>query len=271
MLAVAAGLNPSLHASSDDFGSIPSGDDNVATASILNMDKNRYSDIFAPDSTRVLLSDNNYINANWIDENTIATQGPLHDTVSDFWQMVIEHNIDLVVMLTCLEENARKKCDKYWADVGKGLLLGLYYIYTKSEKQENGLIIRDIEIRLDNMVILSVTQISFPDWKDGQVPDYKKFSNLVSFIRDKKSKMVIPTSMTVNNDLKVVIHSLRMVIHCSAGIGRTGVLCAILRFFETGESAKKLVLELRKKRPGMVQTRQQYKFLKEYIRIENSF
>lgn len=99
-----------------------------------NAAKNRYRDIAPYDCNRVILTnanDTGYINANYINmeipndcvNRYIATQGPLANTVIDFWRMVQQESSNLVVMLTTVLERGRIKCHQYWPDEGEQLEL----------------------------------------------------------------------------------------------------------------------------------------------------
>ena len=89
-----------------------------------NRPKCRYGDLICPDESRVALSSGQFIHANWIpmygDLKAIATQGPMPETIGDFWEMIWENNVKYIVMLCELEERGRQKCAKYWPDSEMG-------------------------------------------------------------------------------------------------------------------------------------------------------
>lgn len=114
-----------------------------------NANKNRYRDISPYDSTRVILKDassGDYINANYVNmpisgtdiiNRYIATQGPLSTTVEDFWQMVLEQESTLIVMLTTIIERGRAKCHKYWPGLGEVLTMQNVIVKCISEEADN--------------------------------------------------------------------------------------------------------------------------------------
>ena len=117
----------------------------------INRAKNRYSNVLPLDRTRVVLSctdepGSDYINANFVDgvyeKQYIATQGPLKETSEDYWRMVWEQEVNVVVMLTKVTENSKIKCYKYWPGKTKGKTFGQFSVSLVSKEKEHGLVTR---------------------------------------------------------------------------------------------------------------------------------
>ncbi|XP_047662494.1 receptor-type tyrosine-protein phosphatase F isoform X2 [Tachysurus fulvidraco] len=231
----------------------------------VNKPKNRYANVIAYDHSRVVLScvdgvpGSDYINSNYIDgyrkQNAyIATQGPLPETFSDFWRMVWEQRTNTIIMMTRLEEKSRVKCDQYWPVRGTetyGMIqvtmldtveLATYSVRTfalykngSSEKRE-------------------VRQFQFMAWPDHGVPEYP--TPILAFLR--RVKACNPPDAGP------------MVVHCSAGVGRTGCLIVIDAMLERMKHEKTVdiyghVTCMRSQRNYMVQTEDQYIFIHEAL------
>ncbi|XP_031666145.1 receptor-type tyrosine-protein phosphatase F isoform X8 [Oncorhynchus kisutch] len=231
----------------------------------VNKPKNRYANVISYDHSRVVLTSvdavpgSDYINANYIDgyrkQNAyIATQGPLPETLSDFWRMVWEQRAHTIVMMTRLEEKSRVKCDQYWPVRGTetyGMIqvsmldtveLATYSVRTfalykngSSEKRE-------------------IRQFQFMAWPDHGVPEYP--TPILAFLR--RVKACNPPDAGP------------MVVHCSAGVGRTGCLIVIEAMLERMKHEKSVdiyghVTCMRAQRNYMVQTEDQYVFIHEAL------
>ncbi|XP_050933160.1 receptor-type tyrosine-protein phosphatase F isoform X6 [Lates calcarifer] len=231
----------------------------------VNKPKNRYANVIAYDHSRVILTPvdgvpgSDYINGNYIDgyrkQNAyIATQGPLPETLSDFWRMVWEQRTCTIVMMTRLEEKSRVKCDQYWPSRGTetfGMIqvtmldtveLATYNVRTfalykngSSEKRE-------------------VRQFQFMAWPDHGVPEYP--TPTLAFLR--RVKACNPPDAGP------------MVVHCSAGVGRTGCFIVIEAMLERMKHEKTVdiyghVTCMRAQRNYMVQTEDQYIFIHEAL------
>ncbi|XP_052573072.1 receptor-type tyrosine-protein phosphatase delta isoform X29 [Peromyscus californicus insignis] len=231
----------------------------------VNKPKNRYANVIAYDHSRVLLSaiegipGSDYVNANYIDgyrkQNAyIATQGSLPETFGDFWRMIWEQRSATVVMMTRLEERSRVKCDQYWPSRGTethGLVqvtlldtveLATYCVRTfalykngSSEKRE-------------------VRQFQFTAWPDHGVPEHP--TPFLAFLR--RVKTCNPPDAGP------------MVVHCSAGVGRTGCFIVIDAMLERIKHEKTVdiyghVTLMRAQRNYMVQTEDQYIFIHDAL------
>lgn len=223
-----------------------------------NRSKNRYINMIAYDHSRVVLQselDADYINANYIDgfirrNAYIATQGPTRNTTEEFWQMIWQEEVGKIVMLTNLVEANKVKCYKYWPSEDSDLLFNTLQITLNSEENYPSFVIRKISvIDVEMNETRSITQFHFTSWPDHGVPD--PFQIMV-FLRK-----VSQQTTTLGGP---------MVVHCSAGIGRTGTLIGIDSLYKQGESSYYLsinqyVKEMRQNRVNMVQTLSQYIFI----------
>ncbi|XP_034675379.1 protein-tyrosine-phosphatase PTP1 isoform X1 [Vitis riparia] len=235
----------------------------------VNLSKNRYTDVLPFDKTRVVLnsckdyrpSARGYINASFIETSStesisrfIATQGPLPHTYEDFWEMVIQYHCPVIVMLTRLVDNYKTvKCGDYFQAEDGPREFGNIFIVTKWIKTtKTSLVLRHLEVnhKESEEPSLSVLHIQYPEWPDHGVP------------RD---------TCAVREMLKRMYHVLPslgpIVVHCSAGIGRTGTYCTIhntiQRILVGDMSALDLVNTIttfRSQRIGMVQTMEQFLF-----------
>ncbi|XP_030329469.1 tyrosine-protein phosphatase non-receptor type 22 isoform X2 [Strigops habroptila] len=233
-----------------------------------NIKKNRYKDILPFDHSRVELSlitsdtDSHYINANFIKgiygpRAYIATQGPLPTTVIDFWRMIWEYEV-LIVVMACMEfEMGKKKCERYWAEVdGSPLQCGPFSIACKAEEKKNEYVIRRLKVTL-NEEIRTVYQFHYKNWPDHNVPSsIDPILELVGEIRCYQPGDSVP-----------------ICIHCSAGCGRTGVICAVdytQKLLKDGIvpvnfSVFSLIQEMRTQRPSIVQTKEQYELVYDAV------
>jgi protein tyrosine phosphatase len=233
-----------------------------------NTKKNRYRDIRAYDDTRVRLmkDDNDYINANHVTTSVggkqfwyVGTQGPLPATSSDFWQMVWEQQSLIIVMVTNDVEGGRVKCDKYWPDgQGKARKLGGLAITLESQRSNDAYTMRKFNLKhTSTKESRTVVQLQYTTWPDHGVPEDESY--MLAFIDELRS-----VRAKLMDDAATAAWPI--VVHCSAGIGRTGVTMAIeigLAKIEAGEMVdlKAILTELREQRYGLIQTPAQYKFV----------
>uniref|UniRef100_A0A8C7ZLR4 Receptor-type tyrosine-protein phosphatase delta n=1 Tax=Oryzias sinensis TaxID=183150 RepID=A0A8C7ZLR4_9TELE len=232
----------------------------------VNKPKNRYANVIAYDHSRVVLSSiegvpgSDYINANYIDgyrrQNAyIATQGALPETFGDFWRMVWEQHSANIIMMTKLEEKSRVKCDQYWPTRGTetyGLIqvtlldtveLATYSVRTFALYKVNG----SNEKR-------EVRHFQFTAWPDHGVPEHP--TPFLAFLR--RVKACNPPDAGP------------MVVHCSAGVGRTGCFIVIDAMTERIKHEKTIdvyghVTLMRSQRNYMVQTEDQYIFIHDAV------
>ncbi|XP_030845691.1 receptor-type tyrosine-protein phosphatase alpha [Strongylocentrotus purpuratus] len=227
----------------------------------INFTKNRYKNILPYDSARVKLEviDNNphsdYFNASYIpsfdnDKAYIASQGPNNASTDDFWRMVWQENVTTIAMVTKLKEGDKIKCGKYWPKIpGDSVKFGNIKVELVSLEACTGGIKRKMTmIKGDDY--RTVTQFHFTEWPDKGVP--KHTSSLLKFIKEVKA------------DHGQFTHPL--IIHCSAGVGRTGVVISIDSVVAHAKTTRMVdvfnfVTNIRQKRPYMVQTQEQYAFI----------
>ncbi|XP_072949032.1 tyrosine-protein phosphatase non-receptor type 4 [Epargyreus clarus] len=263
------------------------------TASKLpcNINKNRYRDIAPYDSTRVILKNGptgDYINASYINIEIpnsdlvltyIATQGPLASTVGDFWQMVWESESSLVVMLTVLAERGRIKCHQYWPKVGAAALkaTNTLAVSTNSEQNMGHYVRREMVLKDSSGASRNVTQLQYTAWPDHGVPDdsteFLDFTRLCSRLRNHRA--VIPEVVEEVNGEEERLLEPPMIVHCSAGVGRTGALILAETALELLARRQPLypldlVRAMRTQRPMCIQNASQYKFVCESIQAAYS-
>ncbi|XP_044016557.1 tyrosine-protein phosphatase Lar isoform X5 [Aphidius gifuensis] len=231
----------------------------------INTSKNRYANVIAYDHSRVILqtidgiSGSDYINANYCDgyrkQNAyVATQGPLQETFADFWRMCWELRTSTIVMMTKLEERTRIKCDQYWPTRGSETY-GQMTITISDVQELATYSIRTFQVcRNGYSERREIKQLQFTAWPDHGVPEHP--APFLQFLRRVK---------TLNlND------SGPLVVHCSAGVGRTGCFIVIDSMLERIKHEKMIdiyghVTCLRAQRNYMVQTEDQYIFIHDAL------
>ena len=186
----------------------------------INQNRNRFIDIIPFDDNYVSLEaeqgtpPSTYINASYIDnmdvlDKVIVTQGPKQNTVLDFWKLVVEKQCRHIIMLTNCQEQGRVKCFQYWPPSGQMLHFDDLSLFTSEEREVHpGLLIRKIEVSHEDDVegdnVHVVRQLHLTNWPDHGVPDHINsilaFVNVAATFRDSEYSLV----------------------HCSAGVGRTG-------------------------------------------------
>uniref|UniRef100_A0A4W3JIV2 protein-tyrosine-phosphatase n=1 Tax=Callorhinchus milii TaxID=7868 RepID=A0A4W3JIV2_CALMI len=231
-----------------------------------NMDKNRYKDVLPYDVTRVVLDGSeDYINANYVNMEVsgtsilnryIACQGPLPHTCPYFWQTIWNQQSSLVVMLTTLTERGRVKCHQYWPDLQDVCKYGNFQVTCHTENYGIAYVFREMMLtNLETGEERDVCHLQYVTWPDHGVPDDSTdFFDFVTRVRQKRIKR--------ENE--------PVIVHCSAGIGRTGVLVAMETatcLIENNQPVYPLdiVRTMRDQRAMMVQTSSQYKFVCEAI------
>ncbi|XP_052404355.1 receptor-type tyrosine-protein phosphatase S isoform X4 [Carassius gibelio] len=258
--------NDNLHLS-QEYESIDPGQQFTWEHSNLevNKPKNRYANVIAYDHTRVILAPtdgimgSDYINANYIDgyrkQNAyIATQGPLPETFGDFWRMVWEQRAASVVMMTKLEEKSRVKCDQYWPSRGTDSF-GAVQVTLLDTMELATFCVRTFSLHKSGCnERREVRQFQFTAWPDHGVPEYP--TPFLAFLR--RVKACNPP------DAGPVI------VHCSAGVGRTGCFIVIDAMLERIRHERTvdvygLVTLMRSQRNYMVQTEDQYGFIHEAL------
>ncbi|KAG9469210.1 hypothetical protein GDO78_021037 [Eleutherodactylus coqui] len=229
-----------------------------------NLKKNRYKDILPYDQTRVpvtLLAEEagyDYINASFIQgadkqPRYIATQGPLSHTVVDFWRMIWQYNVKVLVMACREVEQGKKKCERYWPLERESVQYGAFTVSTVSKNIVNPeVVFRNLTVMFQEEV-REVGHFQYIAWPDRGIPDsYACFLEMIQLVRHHQGE-----------------HKAPMCVHCSAGCGRTGVICTVeyiqcllhKQRVPSDFSIYEVVMEMRRQRPSAVQTREQYDFL----------
>ncbi|XP_053227583.1 receptor-type tyrosine-protein phosphatase delta isoform X35 [Podarcis raffonei] len=227
-----------------------------------NKFKNRLVNIMPYESTRICLQPirgvegSDYINASFIDgyrqqKAYIATQGPLAETTEDFWRMLWEHNSTIVVMLTKLREMGREKCHQYWP-AERSARYQYFVVDPMAEYNMPQYILREFKVTdARDGQSRTVRQFQFTDWPEQGVP--KSGEGFIDFIGQ-----VHKTKEQFGQDGPISVH-------CSAGVGRTGVFITLSIVLERMRyegvvDIFQTVKMLRTQRPAMVQTEDQYQF-----------
>ncbi|XP_078327491.1 uncharacterized protein LOC111112706 isoform X1 [Crassostrea virginica] len=224
-----------------------------------NIVKNRFKTTFPYDHSRVILkekwtdNDNDYINANFIkncngDKAYIAAQGPKKVTLADFWRMIWQENVKLVVMLTNIVENGKNKCTQYWPEKDKSMDVGPCKIKLLEETEYAFHTYRTFTVQQNNSNTRTITQFHYTAWPDHGTPEEL---GLVQF-----HKAVTKKYQTGG----------LMLVHCSAGVGRTGTFIGLDALLQHGRKFGRInvfefVHQMREERMTMVQTAEQYIFL----------
>ncbi|CAB5190073.1 unnamed protein product [Rhizophagus irregularis] len=251
--------------------------------------KNRYNNIWPYDHTRVKINDCkegdcDYVNASFVqaegcDKRYIATQGPLPATYEDFWKIVWEQNSQVIVMLTKEEEAGRIQCHRYWSQCkinsAKFGPIELKFISETShcsvENNNNTIVTRKFKLTNLNhpeIPAREITQLHFLGWPDFGIPDSPiHILNLIEV-----------ANLTQLQAAQSSQHAIGpMIVHCSAGCGRTGAFCTIdscltilNNIREQGldvsqDLVQKVVLKFREQRLSLVQTLRQYVFCYEAV------
>ncbi|XP_047737222.1 uncharacterized protein LOC108680035 isoform X2 [Hyalella azteca] len=239
-----------------------------------NRRKNRYKDILPYDYTRVVLKPTSsdagdYINANYIkgaggSRAYIACQGPLPHTLDDFWRMVVQCDVQVIVMASNETEGGKHKCECYWAcEAGERRQFGEVGVsFVKSRQVCPDFLVRTLKITFPGdggeAETRIVCQFHYSLWPDHGVPDsVKPLLAMVRLVRECQASETLP-----------------LLVHCSAGCGRTGTICAIdhvWTLLRTGRlpdcvDLLTMVKDMRRQRVAMVQTRDQYMLLHRALR-----
>ncbi|XP_063404716.1 receptor-type tyrosine-protein phosphatase eta-like [Mytilus trossulus] len=233
-----------------------------------NRPKNRYTNILPFDHSRVKLigiedeTGSDFINANYIPgkrskREFIATQGPLPSTKEEMWRMIWEQNVSSIVMLTQLLERGRKKCEIYWPEnTNEKMFLGDIIVEVETLSHLSDYTLRTIALRLGD-VERRIKHYNYLSWPDMGTP--KTSSNMINFV-DTVRKEIQPN---MNGPI---------IVHCSAGVGRTGtfivmdILMQEIRSKCTHVDIFGTVLNMRNYRLNMVQTEDQYVFIHNCVR-----
>ena len=238
-----------------------------------NRKKNRYKDILPFNYSRVTLSEypgvpgSDYINANYIKGASgsnayIASQGPLPHTVNDWWRLVVEKEVQVIVMACNEQEAGKHKCECYWSEDETARQFGMYSVtLLKSREICPDFLVRTMRLEWgegESGESRTVCQFHYSAWPDHGIPtQVKPLLEMVRLVRDCQASETLP-----------------VLVHCSAGCGRTGSICVIdyvWGLLRTGRLAASfslynLVREMRRQRIAMVQTVDQYMLCHRAVR-----
>jgi len=251
--------------------------------------KDRFTNVLPYAHSRVMISKlkddphseyTDYINASHINllsrvvgskARYIAAQAPIPNAIDDWWRMIWEQKSSVVLMLTKEKEKDKIKAHRYWPE-GKPQQFDRIIVTPKKPPSRDGdLIIRMFELTsVDSKDTLVVEQIQYIGWPDQGVPEeYSSFLKLFQYYRKQREVYL--------DDKRKLEDRPPILLHCSAGIGRTGTFCALDCILDSVEYQKKqgikdptinvfsVVKALRDERAGMVQTKAQYKFIFDFL------
>ena len=225
----------------------------------------RYTDIQVYDYNRITIDKDRYINASPIniisDKYFIGTQGPKNETIEDFWRMIDEYKCNIIIMLCKEFEGGKEKCAKYWDN---NIKMENYTIMLKNEENKDQYIIRDILLRNKNNKERIIKQIHYTGWPDHGVPDIQNGK-----VFDVFSEIIEKTDQYKGDG--------PIVVHCSAGVGRTGTYIAMYalqkeikkqinnKVEEIRFSIFNLVRKMKEMRKLLVQVPEQYDFIYQFV------
>ncbi|XP_035474669.1 receptor-type tyrosine-protein phosphatase O isoform X2 [Scophthalmus maximus] len=232
----------------------------------VNRPKNRYTNILPYDFSRVKLvsmhndEGSDYVNANFIPgykhaKEYIATQGPLPETRNDFWKMVLQQKCPIVVMLTQCNERRRVKCDHYWPFTDEPVMYGEISVEMLSESESPEWTIRKFRLGYADES-QDVLHLNYTSWPDHGVPTVNAIESILQFVH------IVRQQANRTRD--------PIIVHCSAGVGRTGTFIALDRLMQHIREHEfadvlGLVSDMRSHRLCMVQTEEQYVFIHQCV------
>jgi len=220
---------------------------------------------------------NTYINASYVsssmkgdDKSFIVCQSPLENTIADFWKMIINEKVHTIIMLCKLEDQDQIQCSKYFPDVKDAIFKPFegVTLRVKAFSTSTGITERRFTVKVGEGKTREVAHYQWEGWPDHGVPtrgQYKTVLHLLEKIVARRSKGARP-----------------IVVHCSAGVGRSGALVAlhnlaqIIKSYQENKaeienedkwrlSVFSTVRRLREQRFGMVQTTEQYEFIYDFV------
>ncbi|GMR49170.1 hypothetical protein PMAYCL1PPCAC_19365, partial [Pristionchus mayeri] len=262
--------------------------------------RNRYRDILPYDKNRVLIGTaalenaEGYVNASHVSlphglTTFIAAQAPLPQTLDDFWQMVDEQGVRLVVMLCKLVEMSKVKCERYWPErVGATEVYGAYEITLEKEErfEDDEYLLRTLTMRCmkeGGAAPRTIHQLHYKEWPDHGCPTgSSQLLNMVDRMAELAGSIEVPKTATPaaanassvplpsngNGSPEATKERPPVLVHCSAGVGRTGTIILINHIRELilqklciNVHLLDMVVALREQRSSMVQTQDQFQFV----------
>ncbi|XP_061178844.1 receptor-type tyrosine-protein phosphatase kappa-like [Saccostrea echinata] len=259
-----------------EFKSLPYGERfNCLTAKLEeNLPKNRFKTTFPYDHSRVVLEvgygfTSDYINANYIENmdgqhEYIACQAPREYTLVDHWRMIWQEHVEYIVMLTNLIEGPKVKSYQYWPEEDEELDIKPFRVKLMDKKVYAYFVIRRINVQRDGVNgSRTIVQFHYTKWPDHGTPNP---IDLLTFLRHFRHQ-IQPSPHPI-------------IVHCSAGVGRTGTFIALDVLSRYGEIKRKVnivefVKAMRRNRMTMIQNSEQYIFLYhalyEFFRRQGQF
>ena len=226
------------------------------------MSHNRYKNILAYDHSRVkvakskALPGGDYINANFIPGHLqkvgyIASQGPVPDSFGAFWHMAWEQGVECIVMVTNEIENGNLKCHRYWPSAEEGTVTYGEVSVTLRDEQPTSTFIRRLFLVQWGKASMEMVHFQYTVWPDHGVPNTT--SELLGFRKEVRRTCKWPGPP--------------LLVHCSAGVGRTGTFMAVDTLLNRCETLSAdvdplgFVKQMRLQRNFMVQALVQYQFI----------
>jgi len=259
---------------------------------VVNSSRNRYRDILPVSKTRVKLLhspcpdvNRDYINANYVRSSLegsrvqyIAAQAPTDESIKEFWTMVWEQNCKVVVMLTELKEKKKVLCSKYWPIENEVMSAGAFSISLAHESDDfvsGGHVITRQFSMVEEATHFerTIVHIQYTGWSDDSIPEMSSFRRFMDLYRKERTNAM---SLRRGSGREASVTS-NVLVHCSAGIGRTGAFIAIdilldhiaYQVMQGPASPRvnipKLIWEVRHQRLKLVKTMCQYEFIYSWI------
>ncbi|XP_072044699.1 receptor-type tyrosine-protein phosphatase kappa-like [Amphiura filiformis] len=266
------------HGLRKDFEALPTSDQQLHPWTVAkkpeNRTKNRYKNIIPYDHSRVVLEvlnddeHSDYINASYIDgykksNAYIAAQGPNSTTVKDYWRMIWQERTETIIMVTGLVEGGKAKCEKYWPDKGKSTAYEDYSVTNLTEDNKGHYVVRELKLTKTEIYanqqtsdddVRCIKHFHYTGWPDMRVPEFAEpILGFLNHVNAENSPDAGP-----------------IIVHCSAGIGRTGTFITLDSMLKMAKAEGKVdvfnfVREMRERRTGMIQTEPQYVFVHDAL------
>ncbi|KAI0239139.1 Tyrosine-protein phosphatase 10D [Lamellibrachia satsuma] len=223
----------------------------------VNRAKNRFKNVLPYDKTRIKLMSRweeeegtDYINGNWMPgynskREYVVVQGPLPGTKDDMWRMIWEHNARAIVMLTKCVEKEKERCDQYWPVDAQPMYFGYLKVEILTENKTIDWIITKMKVSQGSQS-RNITHFQYIAWHDFVPNNPQSFIGFVRLVR----RCLEPVGGPI-------------VVHCSAGVGRSGTFIVLDRLLQHIEEHDwvdiyNTVYEMLLFRNHMVQSEAQY-------------
>ncbi|NWI60286.1 PTPRV phosphatase, partial [Calyptomena viridis] len=263
-----AGANNAFFQEFEELKEVGKEQSKVEAELPANISKNRYPHVLPYDHSRVKLSQlgedphSDYINANFMPGYTsqqefIATQGPLKKTMEDFWRLVWEQNVCNIIMLTVCMENGRVLCDHYWPSESAPVSYGQVQVHLLAQSSSEEWTMREFKLWHEGLrAERYVSHLHYTAWPDHGIPE--------------STTSIMTFRELVREHIQSTVDAGPTLVHCSAGVGRTGTFIALDWLLQQMKEEKMVdifgvVYALRMNRYLMIQTLSQYIFLHSCI------